>query len=394
MAEPSTQLMAEIRNQWKKMSPEEKAPFKEQARADFASYQQQRVLAIQEKDEHRELNSRCTPDRVQKLFKKFDEAKKEAVRSLGFASCQSVLLTLEQVGYILGLRTSGPLVPNEGELKEIEFLCEKHGFRGTETVTLGSLECALGAKDAVVDAGFKEKLVLFFLATVFIPTTSLNIPMSYLHVIKDIDRILFYDKVVAGLHVLLLSKRPPIWLSVWTQRRVKLLRRYLKRQGGYNKAKLLGTDDDHPAKNEKEANKEEKKKSDVIDDEQHNKAEGIILEELREDVKCMKFQLTALTGLVTETMHKEVASMITELLTTLKSNILQEIAKGTTPLVPNTPFAQQEDINTLSTHQGVHNTPSTNQGVHNTPSTHQSVHNTPSTHQGVHNTPFKQQRRP
>jgi hypothetical protein len=29
---------------------------------------------------------------------------------------------------------------------------------------------------------------------------------------------------------------------------------------------LLGTDDDHPAKNEKEANKEEKKKSDVIDD--------------------------------------------------------------------------------------------------------------------------------
>jgi hypothetical protein len=43
--------MAEIRNQWKKMSPEEKAPFKEQARADFASYQQQRVLAIQEKDE-------------------------------------------------------------------------------------------------------------------------------------------------------------------------------------------------------------------------------------------------------------------------------------------------------------------------------------------------------
>jgi hypothetical protein len=106
---------------------------------------------------------------------------------------QSVLLTLEQVGYILGLRTSGPLVPNEGELKEIEFLCEKHGFRGTEMVTLGSLECALGAKDAVVDAGFKEKLVLFFLATVFIPTTSLNIPMSYLHVIKDIDQVSEYN---------------------------------------------------------------------------------------------------------------------------------------------------------------------------------------------------------
>ena len=115
------------------------------------------------------------------------------------------------------------------------------------------------------------------------------------------------------------------------------------------------------------------------------------MEELREDVKCMKLQLTALTGLVTETMHKGVASMITELLTTLKSDILQEIAKGTAPSVPKTPFAQQGDPNTPSTHQGVHDIPSTNQGVHNIPSTHQWVHNTPSTHQGVHNTPFKQQ---
>ena len=106
---------------------------------------------------------------------------------------QSVLLTPEQVGYILGLRTSGPPVPDEGELKDIEFLCEKHGFRGTETVTLGSLERALGAKDAVVDAGFKEKIVLFLLATVFCPTTSLKIPMGYLHVIKDIDRVNKYN---------------------------------------------------------------------------------------------------------------------------------------------------------------------------------------------------------
>ena len=94
------------------------------------------------------------------------------------------------------------------------------------------------------------------------------------------------------------------------------------------------------------------------------------MEELREDVKCMKLQSTALTGLVTETMHKGVASMITELLTTLKLDILQEIAKGTTPLVPNTPFAQQEDTNTPSTHQGVHNTPSTHQAVPNSPFKH------------------------
>ena len=46
-------VMAEIRNQWKKMSPEEKAPFKEQAITHFARYQQQRVksLTIQEKYE-------------------------------------------------------------------------------------------------------------------------------------------------------------------------------------------------------------------------------------------------------------------------------------------------------------------------------------------------------
>ena len=57
--------------------------------------------------------------------------------------------------------------------------------------------------------------------------------------------------------------------------------------------------------------------------------------------------------------------MITELLTTLKSDILQEIAKGTTGTVPNTHFA----------HQGVPNRPSAYQGAHNTPSTHQTVPN-------------------
>jgi hypothetical protein len=46
-------VMTEIRNQWKKMSLEEKAPFKEQVKTHFTRYQQQRVksLAIQEKDE-------------------------------------------------------------------------------------------------------------------------------------------------------------------------------------------------------------------------------------------------------------------------------------------------------------------------------------------------------
>ena len=124
--------------------------------------------------------------------------------------------------------------------------------------------------------------------------------------------------------------------------------------------------------------------------EQHNKVKGIILDELREDVKCIKLQLIAFTGLMTESMHKGVASMITELLTTLKSDILQEIAKGTAGTVPNTPFTQQGDPNTPSTHQRVHNTPSTNQGVHNTPSTHQVVHNTPFKQQGDPNSPLAQ----
>ena len=46
-------VIIEIRNQWKKMSLEEKAQFKGQAITHFTRYQQQRVklLAIQEKDE-------------------------------------------------------------------------------------------------------------------------------------------------------------------------------------------------------------------------------------------------------------------------------------------------------------------------------------------------------
>uniref|UniRef100_A0A2N9ITB3 Aminotransferase-like plant mobile domain-containing protein n=1 Tax=Fagus sylvatica TaxID=28930 RepID=A0A2N9ITB3_FAGSY len=155
------------------------------------------VIVVGDNFKPRVLNSRCALDRVRRLFAKFDEAKKETIRYLGFASwlntSHSVLLTLEQVGCILGLCTSGPLITYEEELKDIKLLCEKHGFHGIETVMLGSLECALGAKDGVVDAGFKKKLVLFILATVFYPKTSLNIHMGYLHVVKDIDRVSGYN---------------------------------------------------------------------------------------------------------------------------------------------------------------------------------------------------------
>jgi hypothetical protein len=64
---------------------------------------------------------------------------------------------------------------------------------GAKSVRLGKIQDALAASDAVVDGGFKEKLVLFLLATVFSPTTSLNIPRTYLHVVKDIDRVSEYN---------------------------------------------------------------------------------------------------------------------------------------------------------------------------------------------------------
>ena len=64
---------------------------------------------------------------------------------------------------------------------------------GAKSVRLGNIEAALAASDGVVDGGFKDKLVLFLLATVFCPTTSLNIPRTYLHVVKDIDHVLEYN---------------------------------------------------------------------------------------------------------------------------------------------------------------------------------------------------------
>ena len=60
-------------------------------------------------------------------------------------------------------------------------------------VTLGNIEAALAASDAMVDGGFKEKVVLFLLASVFYPTTSLNIPRTYLRVVKDIDCVSEYN---------------------------------------------------------------------------------------------------------------------------------------------------------------------------------------------------------
>ena len=45
-------VMAKIRNQWKKMSPEEKAPFKEQAITHFARYQQQRVKSLTNQEKY------------------------------------------------------------------------------------------------------------------------------------------------------------------------------------------------------------------------------------------------------------------------------------------------------------------------------------------------------
>jgi hypothetical protein len=161
---------------------------------------------------------------VRRLFRGFSEAKKATVRSLGFGSwldiaggkfdqvlCRfmldnitvpsfvfelngrSVVITPEQVGFILGLRNSGPPVSDSGAFEDIEPLCKRHGFVGAESVKLGKIEDALAASDAVVDGGFKEKLVLFLLATVFSPTTSLNISRTYLHVVKDIDRVSKYN---------------------------------------------------------------------------------------------------------------------------------------------------------------------------------------------------------
>ena len=161
---------------------------------------------------------------MRKLFHDFSEAKKAVVRSLGFGSwldiggakfdhalCRfmldnitvpsfvfelngrSVVITPKQVGFILGLRNSGPPVSDSSVFQDIKPLCKRHGFIGTELVTLGNIEAALAASDAVVDNGFTEKVVLFLLATVFYPTTSLNIPKTYLHVVKDIDRVLEYN---------------------------------------------------------------------------------------------------------------------------------------------------------------------------------------------------------
>ena len=45
-------VIIEIRNQWKKMSPEEKAPFKEQAITHFARYQQQRVKSLTNQEKY------------------------------------------------------------------------------------------------------------------------------------------------------------------------------------------------------------------------------------------------------------------------------------------------------------------------------------------------------
>ena len=45
-------VMAKFRNQWKKMSPEEKAPFKEQAITHFARYQQQRVKSLTNQEKY------------------------------------------------------------------------------------------------------------------------------------------------------------------------------------------------------------------------------------------------------------------------------------------------------------------------------------------------------
>jgi hypothetical protein len=100
------------------------------------------------------------------------------------------------VGYILGLHTSGLPATEEGELTNIEVLCQTHGFRGTDTVSLATLEHTLGAQDSVVNASFKEKLVLFLLVTVLCPTTSLNIPVGYLHVVKDIGQVSQYNWVM------------------------------------------------------------------------------------------------------------------------------------------------------------------------------------------------------
>uniref|UniRef100_A0A2N9FNS4 Ubiquitin-like protease family profile domain-containing protein n=1 Tax=Fagus sylvatica TaxID=28930 RepID=A0A2N9FNS4_FAGSY len=318
---------------WKTLPSEAQAPFIDQAKklAEVYKEKQRSEVPVEEIDVVRDLRSRC-------------------------------------------LRNSGPPVSDSGVFQDIEPLCKRHGFMGTELVTLGNIEAALAASDVVVDGGFKQKVVLFLLATVFCPTTSLNIPRTYLHVVKDIDRVSEYNwalfvfnklrdavlafkyysmsKFMMGFILYRCHCVQPLGLVCGQIKEWAKLNRLLKRLGGYSKAELIPDTVEHQdvvqqvQKKGKEidvidhgSNKEHR--SSVENDANmgtHTNENNIILKELSEDVKSMKVALSTISEGVTtmrgeyQSLTKAIGNIISEGLNRMKSEILQGIAKGTIDL--------------------------------------------------------------
>ncbi|CAL5443607.1 unnamed protein product [Camellia sinensis] len=210
----------EIGERWKALPSDEKKRFAEMAKA--SAEEHVKVVPCAPKSEKGKRQLRISLKSIVELVNRFYEAQKQAVIDIGFAGllgmkctridhnfcawlvqnfdpdssslnvhgCQ-VRLTCKAVNVLLGIRCEGDDVQLAGSLEAYPNIYDEVGVVNG-VIPLNKLRLYLTETDGAEDE-FRRKFALYVLGAMLCPTTMTGLKPSFVHAVKDVNRMRAYN---------------------------------------------------------------------------------------------------------------------------------------------------------------------------------------------------------
>ncbi|CAL5399360.1 unnamed protein product [Camellia sinensis] len=206
----------EIGERWKALPSYEKKRFAEMAKA--SAEEHAKVVPCAPKSEKGKRQLRISLKSIVELVNRFNEAQKQAVIDIGFAGllgmkctridhnfcawlvqnfdpdssslnvhgCQ-VMLTCKAVNVLLGIQCEGDDVQLAGSLEAYPNIYDEVGVVN-RVIPLNKLRIYLTETDGAEDE-FRRKFALYVLGAMLCPTTMTGLKSSFVHAVKDVNRM-------------------------------------------------------------------------------------------------------------------------------------------------------------------------------------------------------------
>ncbi|XP_028118974.1 uncharacterized protein LOC114316521 isoform X2 [Camellia sinensis] len=206
----------EIGERWKALPSDEKKRFVEMAKA--SAEEHAKVVPCAPKSEKGKRQLRISLKSIVELVNRFNEAQKQAVIDIGFAGllgmkctridhdlcawlvqnfdpdssslnvhgCQ-VRLTCKAVNVLLGIRCEGDDVQLAGSLEAYPNIYDEVGVVNG-VIPLNKLRLYL-TETAGAEDEFRRKFALYVLGAMLCPTTMTGLKPSFIHAVKDVNRM-------------------------------------------------------------------------------------------------------------------------------------------------------------------------------------------------------------